>query len=529
MDFHSQHLIIGTGLAGLYYALEVAKKESVIIINKSKMQNCNSTWAQGGIAAVMSESDSFEKHIQDTLAAGANLNDTEVVKQVVENAPDAISHLTKWGVKFDRDSQNQLHLAKEGAHSERRVLHVQDHTGKDIHEKLLQKAVEHPNIQIFEEACAVDLLTSKKLHLKPNEQNRCFGAYILDVKTSKVFTVGANFTILATGGAGKIYLYTSNWDGATGDGIAIAHRAGARIANMEFMQFHPTCLYHHHAANFLITEALRGEGAVLVNEKGSAFMDEKHPLGSLAPRDIVARGIDEELKRTGADCAYLELKNKDEDFLLAHFPSIFEKCLQLGIDIRKEPIPVVPAAHYLCGGVLTDKDAMTDIAGLSAIGEVACTGLHGANRLASNSLLECCVFAQKAAHKNLSRSADFKLPENLKVPAWKDHSKTDKDEMIVISHTWDEVRRLMWNYVGIVRSNKRLDRAQQRLEAIISEVGEYYWDFKMHRDILELRNLTTTALLSVKCARKRKESRGIHYNIDYPEISEDEAYSTIIS
>lgn len=528
MDYKCDHLVIGTGLAGLFYALKVADHAKVIIVNKSKIENCNSTWAQGGIAAVMEKPDSFEKHIQDTLTAGAGLNDKEAVKIVVEEGPDRVRDLMSFGVSFDKDHSEKIELGREAAHSERRILHVQDHTGRDIHQNLLQRAKEHKNIEFFEECCVVNLLTSKNLFLPPNGNNRCYGAYILDGQSSQVFTVGAKFTVLATGGAGKIYLYTSNWDGATGDGIAIAHRAGARVANLEFMQFHPTCLYHQEARNFLITEALRGEGAELINQAGKAFMKEKHELGSLAPRDIVARGIDEELKNSGKDCAYLELKNKDEDYLRKRFPSIFNKCLELGIDIRKEPIPVVPAAHYLCGGVLTNKDAMTDIEGLSAIGEVACTGLHGANRLASNSLLECCVFAERAAIHNLKYENEFQLPEGLNIPAWKHHSRTDKDEMIVISHMWDEVRRLMWNYVGIVRSTKRLQRADQRLTAIINETQEYYWDFQMHRDILELRNLASVASLSVKCALKRKESRGIHYNIDFPNSSDSEAFNTII-
>lgn len=528
MDYKCDHLVVGTGLAGLFYALKVADHAKVIIINKSKIENCNSTWAQGGIAAVMEEPDSFEKHYQDTLNAGAGLNDKDTVRIVVEEGPDRVRDLMKFGVPFDRDDSNNIALGKEAAHSERRILHVQDHTGRDIHQTLLLKAKEHPNIEFFEECCVVNLLTSKNLFLKPSGNIRTYGAYVLDTHSSEVFTIGAKFTVLATGGAGKIYLYTSNWDGATGDGIAIAHRAGARVANLEFMQFHPTCLYHPEARNFLITEALRGEGAELINHAGEAFMQQKHEFGSLAPRDIVARGIDEELKGSGKDCAYLELKNKDEDYLQKRFPSIFNKCLELGIDIRKEPIPVVPAAHYLCGGILTDQNAMTDIEGLSAIGEVACTGLHGANRLASNSLLECCVFAERAAIHNLKHSDEFEIPSNLKVPTWKHHNRTDKDEMIVISHMWDEVRRLMWNYVGIVRSTKRLKRADQRLNAIMNETQEYYWDFKMHRDILELRNLASVASLSVGCALKRKESRGIHFNIDYPKTSEAEAFNTVI-
>ncbi|MFK8138077.1 MAG: L-aspartate oxidase [Bdellovibrionales bacterium] len=524
---HTDYLVVGSGLAGLFFALKAAQEHKVLLINKSKLPNCNSQWAKGGIAAVMSEGDSVESHLKDTLEAGAGLCDEEIVKIVVENGPDRIKDLIEFGVEFDKEN-GKFALAKEAAHSERRVLHVKDETGQAIHQSLLSAAVAHPNIKILENCCVVDLLSSKKLFLNPRGSNRCFGAYILDNESSKVFSVTANYTILATGGAGKTYLYTSNWEGATGDGIAMAYRAGARVANLEFMQFHPTCLYHPKAGSFLITEALRGEGAELVNFKDEPFMRKKHKLGSLAPRDIVARGIDEELKESGHDCVYLKLEGKKPGFLKEHFPAIYQKCSELGIDIEKDPIPVVPAAHYLCGGVLVNDVGETDLDALYTIGEAACTGLHGANRLASNSLLECIVFAQRAFDSSIQEMHRHKITEEINVADWKHHSREDRDEMIVISHMWDEIRRLMWNYVGIVRSNKRLNRAKLRLESIEQEVKEYYWDFKMHRDILELRNLALIAKLSVECAIKRKESRGIHYNIDYPSTSKEEAFNTII-
>ncbi len=500
-------LVIGSGLAGLAFALKNADKYRVIVLTKAKISDANSGMAQGGIAAVMSEGDSFEEHIQDTLTAGAGLCRKEIVKLVVEQAPERIQDLVNWGVKFDRD------LTKEGGHNQRRILHVQDRTGHAIHEALIRKCLEHPNIEILENEFAIDLITDQKINPNLVGQPQCLGCYSFNITTNEVTPIRARATVLATGGAGKVYLYTSNWSGATGDGIAMAYRAGARVANLEFMQFHPTCLYHSKANNFLITEAIRGEGGVLKTQSGEAFMQKYHPMGNLAPRDIVARSIDLEIKKSGDSCVHLDISAIPREKILSHFPTIFERCLALGIDITREPIPVVPAAHYLCGGVLVDAHARTDIRGLYAIGENSSSGLHGANRLASNSLLECLVFAHQA-------SVDFENSKiqttDLEPPPWINYGDQDNDEMIVISHMWEEIRRLMWNYVGIVRSNKRLERAEHRLANLMTEVKDYYWNFRLHRDILELRNIALLAHLTVQCALRRHESRGIHFNLDYP-------------
>lgn len=505
----SEILVIGTGLAGLAFALKVADNYPVVLLSKKSSLDTNTRWAQGGIAAVQSTDDSFEKHIQDTLVAGAGLCKPDIVNTVVRTGPDRILDLQKWGVEFDDD------LTREGGHTERRILHVADHTGQAIHEALLKKCLEHKNIRILQNHFAIDLLTTRKLDPSSTEENECLGAYVLDVTNDKVITFKSKITVLATGGAGKVYLYTSNWEGATGDGIALASRAGARVANLEFMQFHPTCLYHPLERSFLISEALRGEGAELVDKTGTAFMKKYHPLGALAPRDIVARSIDAEMKRTGAECVYLDIRHKPKDFLTSHFPVIYEKCLSRGIDMTKDLIPVVPAAHYLCGGVLTNQNGETDISGLYAIGETACTGVHGANRLASNSLLECLVFADAAASSAMLALQNQKNRQDI-IPDWKPTIRTDTDEMVVISHMWEEIRRLMWNYVGIVRSDKRLERAQHRLDNLLQEVKDYYFNLKVHPDILELRNIALVASLTVQCALKRKESRGIHFNIDHP-------------
>lgn len=509
-------LVIGSGLAGLAFALKVADRRHVTVVSKRTLNDTNTRWAQGGVAAVQSQEDSFDKHIEDTLIAGAGLCRHDIVKAVVETGPERIDELRKWGVDFDSD------LTREGGHSQRRILHVADHTGQAIHSQLLRVAKNHPNIEFLENHFAIDLLTTRKLDPSSVEPNRCLGAYVLDIESDRVLTLLAQQTVLATGGAGKVYLYTSNWEGATGDGIALAARAGARVANLEFMQFHPTCLYHPLERTFLISEALRGEGAELVDRSGQPFMQKYHKLGALAPRDIVARSIDAEMKSSGAECVYLDIRHKPKDFLTSHFPVIYEKCLRLGIDISRDLIPVVPAAHYLCGGVLTNHSGETDIEGLFAIGETACTGLHGANRLASNSLLECLAFAHWASERALENfpqtSQKFPAP---RVPDWVPATKTDPDEMVVISHMWEEIRRLMWNYVGIVRSNKRLERAEHRLDNLTKEVRDYYVNLKLHPDILELRNIALVASLTVQCARKRRESRGIHYNIDFPnELSE---------
>lgn len=517
MKLETDIVIIGSGAAALSAALKLAEQKRILIITKDKGPSTNSAMAQGGIAAVMSSEDSFEQHIEDTLIAGAGLCRYNSVKNYVEQAPERINELINIGTRFDSD------LTREGGHTVRRILHHADQTGAEIHFHLWEKAKHHPNIQILENHFAIDLLVNKKVDQSITGPTSIIGAYVLDKTTSEVKIVKAKITILATGGAGKVYLYTSNWSGATGDGIAMAYRAGARVSNLEFMQFHPTCLYHKDSRNFLITEAIRGEGGELINAKGEAFMKKYHPQGSLAPRDIVARGIDAEMKKTGESCVYLDISHKPSDFLKNHFPHIYAKCLEFGIDMSKQPIPVVPAAHYLCGGVVTDVNGQTDLLGLFAIGETACTGLHGANRLASNSLLECLAMANNCSAIILQKWNQIIEATSLKQEPveWTKPAKTDSDEMIVIFHMWDEIRRLMWNYVGIVRSNKRLERAQHRLNNILSEVKEYYSQMKVHSDILELRNIAIVADLTVKCALRRKESRGIHYSIDYPQSDLD--------
>ncbi len=502
-------LVVGSGLAGLAVSLKLSQTRQVLILAKETVSQTNTSWAQGGIAAVMSKSDSFESHILDTLNAGAGLCRQAAVEDIVRQAPDRIQDLIDWGA--DLDPQD---LTREGGHSSRRILHFEDHTGSHIQEVLTARVSESHQIQIRENIFAIDLILNRQVNPQSVDPLKCVGVYGLNRLTHEVDIYLANEVILATGGAGKVYRYTSNWSGATGDGIAMAYRAGARVANLEFMQFHPTCLYHREARNFLISEALRGEGGELINSQGVAFMKKQHPMGSLAPRDIVARFIDAEMKKTGAPCVYLDMTKLAAGFAETRFPAIHQKCLEFDIDMRKEPIPVVPAAHYLCGGVVTDLAGQTDILNLWAIGETACTGLHGANRLASNSLLECLAMAENCflRLKNLKPQ----LSPELKPSEWIHPDQKDDDEMIVIHHMWDEIRALMWNYVGIVRSNKRLTRAQHRLTNILQEVKEYYSNFRLHPDILELRNIAIVARLTVECALKRKESRGIHYNIDYP-------------
>ena len=519
-------LIIGSGTAGLALALKVASHGKVIILAKEKASGTNSAMAQGGISAVMSEEDSFEAHIQDTLVAGAGLCRETVVRNYVEQAPDRIHDLLNWGVHFDlrkRGSEDteEIDLTREGGHSRRRILHFEDQTGLEVHRTLLARVRENSNITLMERHYAIDLIVNKEIDPLDMNPVQCMGCYALDKETGEVNTFLARNTILATGGAGKVYLYTSNWSGATGDGIAMAYRVGARIANLEFMQFHPTCLFHRDARNFLISEALRGEGGELIDAAGQPFMKKYHQLGSLAPRDIVARSIDNEMKRTGAECVYLDMTKLDPEFLKHRFPHIYNTCIQYGIDMTTQPIPVVPAAHYLCGGVATDENGQTDIPGLWAIGETACTGLHGANRLASNSLLECLTTAHNASVE-INKHWDRFQVSTKEPKAWTHPTESNDDEMIVITHMWEEIRRLMWNYMGIVRSNKRLERAQHRLQNILSEVKEYYSNMQIHSDILELRNIATVADLSVECALRRKESRGIHYNLDYPWAKQDE-------
>jgi L-aspartate oxidase len=503
-------LVIGSGLAGQSAALRLAKTFKVGLISKRALEDSASGWAQGGIAAVLDSQDSIEAHIRDTITAGAFLNDPEVTRFVIENARRVIDWLVEQGVPFTRDEAG-YHLTREGGHSARRVIHVADTTGLAVQDILTRKVREHSNISVLERHIAIDLITGDKLGLA---DKRCYGAYALDSDSGEVVTVGASHTLIATGGAGKVYLYTTNPDTSTGDGIAMAWRAGCRVANMEFIQFHPTCLYHPQAKSFLISEAVRGEGALLRLPDGTRFMPAHDARAELAPRDVVARAIDFEMKKRGLDCVYLDISHKPKEFLSEHFPNILARCLKLGIDISLEPIPVVPAAHYTCGGIITDLRARTDIPGLYAAGEASCTGLHGANRLASNSLLECLVFAE-AAVKDILGQAKVELPD---LPQWDASRVTDPDEEIVISHNWDELRRFMWDYVGIVRTTKRLQRAQHRIRLLTHEIDEYYSNFRVSHDLIELRNLVLTADLIVRCALKRRESRGLHFSRDYPKM-----------
>ncbi len=505
-------LIIGSGLAGQSAALRLAEKNSrVALISKRKLEDSASGWAQGGIAAVLDNRDSIEAHIQDTLIAGAWLNDEKATRFVVENGRRAIEWLIDQGVPFTKDEFG-YHLTREGGHSARRVIHVADATGAAVQHTLTEKVRVHPNITVFEDHIAVDLITGKKIG---TGENRCYGAYVLNSLSGEVLTIGAPSTLLATGGAGKVYLFTTNPDTSTGDGIAMAWRAGCRVANMEFIQFHPTCLYHPKAKSFLISEAVRGEGGLLKLPDGTRFMPEHDEREELAPRDIVARAIDFEMKKRGLDCVYLDISHKGEAFIKTHFPNIHARCLEFGIDIVQEPIPVVPAAHYTCGGVVCDLSGHTDVEGLYVAGEASCTGLHGANRLASNSLLECLVFSEAAVTDMLSQPPG-KLPD---LPPWDESRVTDADEEVVISHNWDELRRFMWDYVGIVRTTKRLKRAKHRIDMLTREIEEFYANFRVSHDLIELRNLVVTADLIVRCALRRKESRGLHYSRDYPEIN----------
>jgi L-aspartate oxidase len=509
-------LIVGSGLAGLSAALRLAPTHRVAVLTKGALSDGSSGWAQGGIAAVMSEGDSFASHVDDTLVAGAGLCDLNATRFVVEHAPESIAWLQDLGVPFSEES-GHLHLTREGGHSQRRIVHVTDATGAAVQKTLINEVRGTANIRLFEHHTLVDLITARKLGLATGGQSdRCLGLYALDSATDQVLTFRAPHTILATGGAGKVYLYTTNPDTATGDGIAAAWRAGCRVENMEFIQFHPTCLYHPHAKSFLITEAVRGEGGRLLLPDGTRFMPAHDDRAELAPRDVVARAIDFEMKKGGLDCVYLDISHQPKAFLLEHFPNIYARCLELGIDMAKQPIPAVPAAHYTCGGIKSDLAGRTDVAGLYAIGETACTGLHGANRLASNSLVECMVFAQAAATA-ITQSAPATPPP---LPAWDVSRVTDADESVVISHNWDELRRFMWDYVGIVRTNKRLERAAHRIALLQGEIHEFYANFHVTRDLLELRNLVQVADLIVRSAQARHESRGLHFSRDYPGLLE---------
>ena len=509
---HTDVLIIGSGLAALTTALHLAETMQITILTKKTLQDSASAWAQGGIAAVLADDDTVEAHIQDTLIAGAGLCDEAAVRFVVEHGRAAVQWLVEVGVPFTEDaaSDTGFHLTREGGHSTRRIIHAADATGRAVQRTLCQQIRQHPNITLLEHHIAIDLITGAKLG---RDDQRCYGSYVLDSLHGRVKTFAAKHTVLATGGAGKVYLYTTNPDVATGDGVAMAWRAGCSVANMEFMQFHPTCLYHPRAKSFLISEAVRGEGGLLKLADGTRFMPEHDARGELAPRDVVARAIDWEMKKRGLDCVYLDISHQPAEFITSHFPNIYQRCLELGIDITREPIPVVPAAHYTCGGVVTDLAARTDIANLYAVGEVAHTGLHGANRLASNSLLECLVFGRAVAQTILA-TPPVQTPV---IPEWDESRVTDADEEIVLSHNWDELRRFMWDYVGIVRTNKRLERAAHRIALLTEEINEYYANFRVSNDLIELRNLVMTADLIVRCAQRRHESRGLHTSRDYPE------------
>jgi len=528
MKIKTDFLIIGSGVAGLSFALKVADYGSVALVTKKDVMDSNTKRAQGGIASVFGDMDSFDLHIKDTLASGDGLCSEEVVELVVKNGPARIRELIDMGVKFNISNKNSddndiydLDLGREGGHSEKRIVHAQDMTGLEVEEVLVSHVRKHKNITLYENHIAIDLIIcSTRMNrglITTTHEDFCCGAYVLERKTGLIKTFGASITLLATGGAGKVYLYTSNPDVATGDGIAMGYRAGATVANLEFVQFHPTCLFHPDAKNFLISEAVRGEGGVLIDSAGNQFMEKYDPLKDLACRDVVARAIDTELKQSGDDSVFLDISHKDFGVVKGRFPNLYAKCLTFGIDMTNEPIPVVPAAHYMCGGLITDMLGRTDIKRLYAVGETACTGLHGANRLASNSLSEALVYADKAAKQALHEIKTRDFTSTPELSQWDETGTIYSDECIMVSHNWDEIRRLMWNYVGIVRSNKRLERALRRIENIQHEIRAYYWDFKVTADLVELRNIATVAELIIKCAMHRKESRGLHYTLKYPE------------
>jgi L-aspartate oxidase len=532
LEISTDFLIIGSGIAGLSFSIKAAELGTVAVVTKQDKSDSNTNMAQGGIAVVQDQMDRFEYHIGDTLTCGGGLCNEEVVRFVVNEGPERISELVQWGVEFTRSAADpeQFDLGREGGHSMRRVIHARDLTGREIERALNEKACQQKNIRIFENHIAIDLIMkSSVVGQKIEHGDRCLGAYVFDIERNEVHTFRAKFIMLSTGGGGKVYLITTNPDIATADGIAMAYRAGAKIANMEFIQFHPTCLYHPDAKSFLISEAVRGEGAILKLKSGSPFMERYHPMKSLAPRDVVAKAIDTELKKSGDDYVLLDITHRDKDFLVSRFPNIYEKCSEFGIDMTKDPIPVVPAEHYLCGGVMVNANGETNIERLFACGEVSCTGLHGANRLASNSLLEAVVFAQRS-YLRVSDLLSTVTEDAISIPPWDPKGATESDESVVVSHNWDEIRRCMWNYVGIVRSDKRLERAQRRIDLIGREIEEYYRNFLITRDLLELRNIVVAAKLIVTCARMRKESRGLHYNLDYP-VKDDRLWlkDTIVS
>lgn len=509
MNYKTDFLIIGGGISGLSLAIKLAHlapNERILIITKEELRECNTYYAQGGMACVWDEKDSFEKHIQDTLRAGDGLCNEEIVRSILTQVPERMEELIDWGVEFNRNVDGSYDLGREGGHSERRILHVNDLTGQYIEETLIKKIKGYSNIEVKEKFCAINLFARNL---------KCRGVYVLDQTNDEIYNISAKSTILATGGAGKIYLYTTNPDVSSADGIAMAYRAGAEIANMEFFQFHPTCLYHPYAKSFLITEAMRGEGAKLKDIKGNEFMDKYHEMKDLAPRDIVSRAIDAELKKSGDDYVLLDIASyRDADFIKNHFPGVYEQCQEFNIDITKEPIPVVPAAHYCCGGVIAGIDGTTKVKNLYVIGESACTGLHGANRLASNSLIEGLVCAHNCAQTLNKNKNELTIKE---FEPWEPGNAIPSTEAVVITQNWEEVRRFMWNFVGIVRTDRRLQRAKKRINLILDEIERYYWDFKIEKDLIELRNLATVAKIIIVSAISRKESRGIHYNVDYPE------------
>ena len=516
-------LVLGSGVAGLSFALRASEHGSVSVVTKKEKAESNTNYAQGGIACVLTETDSLESHVSDTLTAGDGLCDEKVVREIVREGPDRVRRLADLGVKFSRGEDGTFHLGREGGHSHRRVIHAEDLTGRAVESALLHAVAGNSSITAYEDRVAVNLVVGWK-------ENTCFGAYILDKETGRIIPYSAKITVLATGGVGCVYLHTTNPDIATGDGVAMAYRAGAKIANMEFIQFHPTSLYHPLANSFLISEAVRGEGAVLIDGRGRAFMEQYHDLKSLAPRDVVARAIDNEMKKSGDECVYLDARpettHKPQGFMRNRFPNIYEKCLSLGIDMEKDPLPVVPAAHYSCGGVKTNLSGESSIRNLLAVGEVACTGLHGANRLASNSLLEALVVADEAGRK---AGEILKEEKELRaIEPWNPGDARDSDEAVVVAHNLKEIRHLMWDYVGIVRSDKRLSRAKRRIANLNQEIRQYYWDFILTPDLVELRNIATVAELIIDSAMSRKESRGLHYSLDYPDKSDEYLKDTVL-
>lgn len=526
MELKTDFLIIGSGIAGLSLAIKAATLGSVAIVTKKEKSESNTNYAQGGIAAVTDKTDSFAEHINDTLTCGAGLCHKDVVEFVVKEAPARIQELIGWGVEFTKSKMPPYpyDLGQEGGHHHRRILHAKDLTGREIERALHEKVALLKNVQIYENHIAIDLILQKDAD---GSTVNCLGAYVLDIDADVVHTYRAKYTILSTGGAGKVYLITTNPDIATGDGVAMAYRAGAKIANMEFIQFHPTCLFHPEAKAFLISEAVRGEGGILKLKNGATFMEKYHPMKSLAPRDIVAKAIDTEIKKSGDEYVLLDITHHDRDFLKNRFPNIYEKCLEFGIDIAVDPIPIAPAAHYICGGVAVDHFGKTSIDNLFACGEVSCTGLHGANRLASNSLLEALVFSHRAFTKIAKSFRQTEL-STISIPPWDPGGAVESDDSIVVTNNWDEIRRCMWNYVGIVRSDKRLERAERRIDLIQKEINEYYWNYKVTKDLIELRNITTVAKLIVQSCRLRKESRGLHYNIDYPDTLKEFEKDTVV-